>query len=173
MSQKAGLGMIGIAWILLFGVATLAIHDWLAQEQNPNRQLASAYGDGGQRRVVLAANRQHHYVADIQIDGHSVTVLVDTGATDVVIPEALAQRLTLPVGPTGYAMTANGRIRVTRTVIDEIIIGNIVLRQIKAVINPAMSASDPVLLGMSALKNVELRQRDGELLLIQSPLAAN
>ena len=54
------------------------------------------------------------------------------------------------------------------TLIDEISIGGIVLRDIKASINPAMSPNEPALLGMSALKNVELRQRNGELQLIQS-----
>jgi aspartyl protease family protein len=170
MSKKAGLGMIAIAWIMLFIIASIAIDEWLVRRQNPNRSPQSHQGEHGERRVVLKANRHHQYLSSAQINGHPITLLVDTGATEVVIPSALAQQLQLPVGPPGYATTANGRVRVNSTHIDEIIIGSIVLRNVAATINPGMSKGDAALLGMSALKTIELRQRDGELLLIQSAM---
>ena len=160
--------MMGIAWVLLLLVASLGLNEWLQERQNPNRDPRSPSTQGGQRQVLLKANRQHHYLASARINGHPVTLLVDTGATDVVIPKHLAAQLQLPNGRVGTAITANGTVRITRTVIDEIVIGNIVLQNIRASINPAMGVGTPVLLGMSALKNIELRQRGGELLLIQT-----
>ncbi len=168
MSKRVGVGMLAFAWIILLGVASLAFNDWLEKRQNPNQTPRTAVTGDGRQSVVLQANHQHHYFALARINGTPVTLLVDTGATDVVIPEALARRLGLPPGPTSIATTANGRIEVHSTIIEEIAIGGIVLRKVRASINPAMSSNEPVLLGMSALKNIEWRQRDGELLLIQS-----
>jgi aspartyl protease family protein len=168
MSKKSGIGMLVVAWLLLLGVVSLALNDWLEQRQNPNRQPRSSVSSEGTRSVVLRANPQHHYVTSARINGVAVTLLVDTGATDVVVSAALAHRLNLPRGVEGIATTANGRIRIVHTIIEEIAIGDIILRQVKASINPAMKSGDPALLGMSALKSIELRQRNGELLLIQT-----
>ena len=167
MSRKAGIGMLAFAWLLVLLIASLAFNDWLEERQNPNQAPRTAVSADGRQTVVLQANHQHHYFARARINGKPVTLLVDTGATDVVLPEALAQRLGLPRGPSSIANTANGRIEVHSTVIEEIVIGSIVLRNVSASINPAMGYDQPVLLGMSALKAIELRQRDGELLLIQ------
>ena len=168
MSKKAGIGMLAVAWLLILGAASLAFNNWLQQQQNPNRSPHSSIDAEGQRTVTLRANRQHHYVTGARINGHKVTLLVDTGATDVVVSEALARELGLPRGAAGIATTANGRVVIYHTVIEEIVIGDIILRQVKASINPGMTDSAPALLGMSALKNIELRQRNGELLLIQT-----
>jgi aspartyl protease family protein len=168
MSRKAGIGMLAVAWLLLFGAASLAFNNWLQTQQNPNKKPRTDVSATGSQTVLLLANRQHHYLTIAQFNGIDVTLLVDTGATDVVLSAELAQQLGLPMGPSGYASTANGRIKIHHTEIEEIIIGGIVLRNVKASINPAMGPDQPVLLGMSALKNIELRQRDGELLLIQT-----
>jgi aspartyl protease family protein len=160
--------MMTIAWALLFVVASMAIDEWLTGRQNPNRDPPATLGSDGRRTVILKANAQHHYFAGARINGHPVTLLVDTGATDVVVSRAFAERLGLPHGTQSLAQTANGRVRVTRTVIDEITIGPIVLREVRASINPGMGSREPILLGMSALKNVELRQSGGELTLIQN-----
>ena len=168
MSRKAGLGMISIAWIMLFLMVIAAVDEWLKAKENPNRRPVVEHSEQGERRVVLKANRQHQYLVGAHIEGHPVTLLIDTGATEVVVPQALASQLGLTTGPASYAITANGRVRVYSTRIDEIIIGSIVLRDIPAAINPGMAAQDAVLLGMSALSAIELRQRDGELLMIQS-----
>lgn len=168
MSKKAGVGMLAFSWLLLLGAASLAFNDWLEQRQNPNQRPRIQASENGQQAVILQANRQHHYFATARFNGEPVTLLVDTGATDVVLSEVLARQLGLPRGPASIANTANGRIKVYSTLIEEIAIGGIVLQNVKASINPAMASKEPVLLGMSALKNIEWRQRDGELLLIQT-----
>lgn len=159
--------MLAIAWVLIIGVAGLAFNSWLEKQNNPNNKPRSTTASDGTRSVVLRANRQHHYITTAFINGEKTTVLVDTGATDVVIPDKLARKLQLPKGQEGVAITANGRIRIYHTVIDDIRIGDIILREVRASVNPGMGPNDPVLLGMSALKNIELRHRDGELHLIQ------
>ena len=90
--------------------------------------------------------------------------ILDTGATDVVIPSELAQASGLEYGYQGQAMTANGLVSIYSTVIDELRLGDITLYNVRASINPAMHES-MVLLGMSASAQVELNQQGSKITL--------
>ncbi|MEE9451537.1 MAG: TIGR02281 family clan AA aspartic protease [Gammaproteobacteria bacterium] len=158
--------MFIIAWVLAIGLLLTFFNYWLSQERNPNQNLQVDYTAGGQAQVVLQANRQHHYVFTGKINGVSVDFILDTGATNVSIPENIANDLKLPPGHPQNAVTANGTITVYTTRIDTLEIGPITLNNIKAHINPAMR-SDQVLLGMSALQALDFSQSDGTLTLTQ------
>nr|VFJ61303.1 MAG: aspartyl protease family protein [Candidatus Kentron sp. DK] len=163
-----GIGMIATAWLIVLGLLTMAFSDWLREQENPNRQPRETVAADGTREVVLTRNRQGHYVATGAIDGRAVRFLLDTGATTVSVPAALAESLALPVGAPVTARTANGLITTYQTRLGEIRLGNIMLRDVLASINPYM-ASDSVLLGMSFLKQVEFAQRGNTLTLRQLP----
>lgn len=164
--RKLGVTMTVIAWILLFGLLIA----WFTQEEerrfNPNQSPDIGEIDG-RNTLVLDANRQNHFVMTGKVNGVSATLLLDTGATRVAVPEDMANRLGLRKGPEGYAVTANGTVRTWSTVIDTLQMGNIILYDVAADINPGMNGLDEILLGMSALSQIEFTQRDGQLLLIQ------
>ena len=61
-----------------------------------------------------------HYIAPGTINGHAVTFLVDTGASDVNIPARVAAAIGLRRGYPSRAHTANGIITVYNTVLDEV-----------------------------------------------------
>jgi aspartyl protease family protein len=165
--RPMGRGMLMIFWVMVLGLMTWALGGWQERKDNPNRDPLSA--DTGQyREVILESNRQHHYVAGGKINNRPVTFLLDTGATDVVVPEQLARSLGLQKGQSHMASTANGNVRVYSTLIDRLQLGSIELRDVRASINPGMKGKG-VLLGMSALRNIEFRQRDGKLTLRQYP----
>jgi len=63
-------------------------------------------------------------------------------------------------------MTANGTITVHNTTLATLSIGNITLSNVSASINPAMHDLE-ILLGMSALKDIEFTQRGDQLTLKQ------
>ena len=98
------------------------------------------------------------------INGEEVVFLVDTGATDVSIPAHLAQRLQLQAGRKGLANTANGTVTVAESRIDTLRIGDIVLNNVSANLNPGMQ-SEHILLGMSVLRQLEFTQRGDWLIL--------
>ncbi len=154
-------GMWGMLLILL----TLFFQGWLQSGDNPNRGLAS-YDADGLGEVVLERNRSGHYIAPGFINGEPVQFLLDTGATDVNIPAAIASRIGLSRGQAQRAMTANGMITVYRTQLDEVRLGNIALPDVRASINPHMPG-DTVLLGMSFMRDLEMIQRDNTLTLRQ------
>jgi aspartyl protease family protein len=163
--RKIGITMLILAWLVLFGLLAVFFDDWLDEQQNPN-QLTISNSHDTIREVKLLPNRQHHYVVDGLINNQPVVFLLDTGATDVVVPQALAQKLRLPAGRTHYVSTANGSIAVFNTQLDSLQIGSIRLQNIRASINPSM-ANELVLLGMSALRQIEFSQEGDALILRQ------
>ena len=84
-TTKLGKGFAIIAWLMLLGVIYLFFDDYLQAQFNPNQQLRSAVGVGGERTVLLTANRQGHYVGTLKLNGQDVDFLLDTGATMVAV----------------------------------------------------------------------------------------
>ena len=166
--QAAGKWMLYVAWGLGMVLLTAFFGDWVEQRQNPNQMPHSE--DLGQQQIVrLDQNFYGHYVANGKINGKTVTFMLDTGATDVVIPEEMANKIGLSKGMASQAYTANGVITVYHTRIDELQLGSIRLRNINASINPAMNQHDRVLMGMSALKKLEMQQEGKSLILRHFP----
>lgn len=135
----------------------------LDKQYNPNQSPLSIATPAG-IQVQLKQNRMGHYVTSGEINGQQVTFLLDTGATNVSIGAHLGQQLGLLPGRRYSALTANGTISVAQTTINELKIGDITLYNVDANLNPGMR-SDKILLGMSALKQLEWTQRGDTLTL--------
>jgi aspartyl protease family protein len=160
--------MLVLAWGAALLLATRFFGDWEEGRRNPNRTPESLHGSG-YVEVHLASSRQGHYMAGGKINGEEVSFLLDTGATQVAIPIQVAQRLGLQAGAAITISTANGRATAHRTRLERLQLGAIVLTDVEALIAPGMDGDD-VLLGMSALKQLEFTQRGGTLMLRQSTL---
>jgi aspartyl protease family protein len=124
---------------------------------------------GGASMIVLEQDRNGHYEVEGLINGQSVDFLVDTGATDVAVPESMARVLGLEFGPRVQVMTAAGPSQAWMTRLNEVSIGGISRRNVRATITSG--EFNGVLLGMSFLKHYSLRQQDGKLV-ISEGLAA-
>jgi aspartyl protease family protein len=162
-----GKGMITVAWLLLLGLLTLLFNNFLESENNPNQSPQTLSGNNGSKIVVLKRNRSGHYLANGKINDSPVVFLLDTGATDVALPEKLANRLGLQKGYEMQARTANGIAKSYMTILKHVSIGEIRLYGIRASILPGMKGNE-VLLGMSFLKQLEMRQKGDSLSLIQN-----
>jgi len=149
---------VGVLLLLTFVFSGL-----VEDRRNPNQQVRSQRVDGGVE-VVLEADRQGHFIASGAINGREVAFLVDTGATLVSVPEGMAGELGLAkMAPIGLE-TAAGPVTGWMTRIDEVRLGEIVQRDVRAAISPGRS--DTVLLGMSFLRGLEMNQSDGRLRLV-------
>ena len=115
----------------------------------------------GPTSVVLQANGQGHFMVQGQINGGTIQMLVDTGATTIAFSQADAQRLGInyKAGQLGRVNTANGSVPVYRVKLDTVKVGSIELNQVDAVVQQA--GLPFALLGMSFLNRMEMR-RDGE-----------
>ena len=167
MSRKIGTGMTVAAWIAVIGVLTLLSQKYLDRLNNPNESYQTV-ATAEMRELVLERNRYGHYIATGSINGRRAVFLLDTGATDIAVPEQLAERLGLKRGPQTTVVTANGIIDVDTARLDEVALGPIVLRNLRATINPHMR-DDEVLLGMAFLRDIEFTQRGEYLTLRQRP----
>ncbi len=165
-AQTRGLGrsMIIAAWLLLLALLTWFFNAQLDRQHNPNRQVMSVTTAGGQPQVILQRNRSGHYVASGLINAQPVVFMLDTGASDVSIPLAVAEKLGLEKGPPLMYQTANGTVRAWQTVIGEITLGDLRVGPVRASINPA-DQGDEVLLGMSFLKHLDFNQQGNTLTL--------
>ena len=157
--------MLMLAWVAGLLLAVRFFGEWEQSRFNPNREPVSVI-QGEQIEVRLQSNIQGHFVADGRINGETVTFLLDTGATDVAVPAEQAERLGLPRGAPVMLQTANGQATGYRTVLDSLALGDILLHDVRAIVVPGFGG-DQVLLGMSALKQLEFTQRAGTLVLRQ------
>ncbi|MCL5051003.1 retropepsin-like aspartic protease family protein [Aliidiomarina maris] len=164
-SAKVGKWFAWFAWIALLAILYLWFGDLLERQQNPNMNVHS-YRDGGRAVVELQQNRAGMYVANGQINGQQVTFMLDTGATQVAIPSAIADNLGLNRGTPMMVRTANGTARAYATRIDELRLGDIHLQNVAGTIVPGYQ-SEQILLGMSALSTLEFNQQNRVLTIYQ------
>ena len=157
-SPGKGMGktMLTIGWIIALIMLTLFFSAQEENQFNPNTHLTNS-GDSENIEITLERNRYNHYVASGKINNQPAIFMLDTGATDVVIPANLSRKYRLEKGAQNSVQTANGRVKVWRTRIDQLELGPITLKNVRASINPGMQGNE-ILLGMSALKHLEFTQ---------------
>ena len=147
VQKKIGALMLTLMWVGIFILLGLFFSDILDKQSNPNQSVNTHTLAGNIKELVLQRNRMGHYVANGSINSQPVIFMLDTGATDVSIPEAIARKLNLKSGPTAIYQTANGKVAVQITRLDNISLGDITLTNIRATINPGYK-SDEILLGI-------------------------
>ena len=167
-SRRIGMGMVIAMWVVVLALLTAYFSYWQDRQKNPNQTLHSVSGENGVNEVVLTRNRYGHYVATGAINHIPVVFMLDTGATDISVPKAIADELGLKAGPTVYYETANGDAKAYATRLDSVSLGAITLHDIRASINPNYH-SDEILLGMTFLKHLEFTQQGNTLTLRQYP----
>ena len=166
--SSAGTTMTVIAW-LIFLALLFGVFDYFVEKRiNPNQNVATAeYQDGNhfRREISLYRNAYGHYVTSGTINREDVVFLLDTGATQIAIPEHVADRLGLKKQRATMIKTANGNTLAYQTHLDSVAIGDIRLYNLRATILQNMSGNE-ILLGMNFLKHFEIIQK-GKMLTIR------
>ncbi|WP_051901387.1 retropepsin-like aspartic protease family protein [Methylotenera sp. L2L1] len=111
--------------------------------------------------VTLYANAQGHFVSECKINGVPLKFLIDTGATTVALNSGDAKfaNIDYKKGEPVLVGTANGVVTAYRVTIANLKIGNITLNQVEGSVLEGGSPS-VVLMGMSALKRMEMKHQD-------------
>ncbi|MCH9764824.1 MAG: TIGR02281 family clan AA aspartic protease [Alphaproteobacteria bacterium] len=126
---------------------------------------AQVYNSG---TVELRANRNGHYITEADINGWSVNVLVDTGATMVALTHEDAERAGIYLNHSDYThrvSTANGVARVAPVMLSSVSIGDITVRNVRAAVSEPGNLRT-TLLGMTFLSRLErVDMRSGTLIL--------
>lgn len=124
----------------------------------------------GASEVIIHRSMGGHFQTEVDVDGQPVSMLVDTGASAVVLSYDDAERIGLDPQQLSYTVivaTANGRATAAPVRLDELAIGPIVRRNVRAVVAEE-GRLDQSLLGMTFLSTLgslqiqtdELRLRD-------------
>lgn len=128
-------------------------------------EYVSRSAPGATSSVTLKVNPQGHFVADAQINGAMMTMLVDTGATMIALPASDAARMGVNYkqGQMVMVNTANGPAPAYRVKLNTVKIGDIEMNQVDALVQE--SGLPFALLGMSFLNRTEMR-REGEMMVL-------
>jgi aspartyl protease family protein len=122
------------------------------------------------RTVEIARGRAGDFSVRAQINGARVSMVLDSGASAVVLTQEAAKAAGLPLEVLNYSTnveTANGRTRVAPVTLDRLEVGNIVERSVPALIaQPGQLRSN--LLGMSFLNRLESWEVRGDTLLLRA-----
>jgi aspartyl protease family protein len=162
--RRVGKWMIFLAWLVGLALLLVYFEYFLDSERNPNRTVVSQSASDGSAEIVLKRNRYGHYITSGEVNGVRVELMLDTGASDVSVPLAVAGKLGLARGAPRQYRTANGLVTAYATTLDSLRIGTIEVRNVRASINPGLGG-EQVLLGMSVLRHVDFSQRGDQLVL--------
>jgi len=144
--------------ILILSVLTYKRQNAIAKTSNFKYVKPLSYRDQMNRMTVeIPSDDAGHYYIDCLVNNIPVRFLIDTGASSVSIPEAIAKICKLPKGQTIRCETANGFTYGWESICKEIIFGNIRLNNTETVILPNNSKPSKPLLGMSALSKVDIQ----------------
>jgi aspartyl protease family protein len=121
------------------------------------------------RTVEIVRGRNGEFRVSVEINGVSVSTILDTGASSVVLTQEAAKSAGLPLEVLTYSVaveTANGRTRAAPVTLDKVAVGKIVERAVPALIAQAGQLRVS-LLGMSFLNRLESWEVRGDRLILR------
>jgi aspartyl protease family protein len=120
--------------------------------------------------VIVPRDAFGHFRTEGRIDGRRVAFLIDTGATIIALTAEDAGMMGIHPGNSEYSVllkTANGLVRAAPTTLDMVEVGDIMVRDVPAVVMPDGALSEN-LLGMSFLSRLRhFEYSDGNMVLAQ------
>jgi aspartyl protease family protein len=124
----------------------------------------------GERSVRIRKRSDGHFMVKTQANGVALSMLVDTGASTVVLKPSDAKRLGIDVDRLRYAVpvqTANGTTYAASVRLRHLSVGNIVLEDVDALVARHGSLKDN-LLGMSFLSRLRSYEFTSDYLTLRS-----
>ena len=123
----------------------------------------------GVRTVEIVRGRTGDFQVSVDVNGARSNMVLDTGASAVVLTQEAAKAAGLPLEVLAYTVnvdTANGRTRAAAVTLDRLAVGDIVERSVPALIaQPGQLRTN--LLGMSFLNRLESWEVRGDKLIMR------
>ena len=148
---------------LLVGLGTVMAQ--IADRMTPSPALAAATDDAtvattsasGPRSVTISSDPRGHFQTEARIEGQRIGMMVDTGASVVALNESSAARIGVRPARNAFTAsvsTANGTVKAARTRLAMVQVGDLVVRDVDAMILPDQALSQN-LLGLSFLSRLK------------------
>ncbi len=122
----------------------------------PGDTIAVSTTEEGERAVRVRRRLDGHFVVRAAVNGQSMTLLVDTGASTVVLKPGDAERAGIDTRDLNYTVavqTANGTTYAAPARLRSLAVGSLVVRDVNALVAPPGSLNEN-LLGMSFLRRL-------------------
>lgn len=159
MAQRSIVWFLGVAGVAGFAAFQAAGSlDQMTSRAPAPAAVASREPAPAKAERVLTVNADYrgHYLVHPSIDNYRVKMMVDTGASLIVLTDADARALGIRPDRSAYSVglgTANGVVRGAKTMLREVRLGDISVRDVEAVVLPAGALSIS-LLGTSFLRRL-------------------
>lgn len=154
---------LGLALGYTYRFEMRTVYDRMMAEMVPGR--AASHG----RVVEVARGRGGEFGISTRVNGGTVPMILDTGASAVVLTQEAAKAAGLPLEVLNYNVvvdTANGKTRAAAVTLDSVGIGGLVERSVPALIaQPGQLRTS--LLGMSFLNRLESWEVRGDKLVLR------
>ncbi len=131
--------------------------------------IVTGNGEAGERSVRIRRRENGHFSVRAEVNGQVMRLLVDTGASAVVLKVSDAKRVGINTDALNYSVpvqTANGKAYSAPVRLRSVGIGPIVLNDIEALVAKPGSLNES-LLGMSFLKRLRSYEFSGDFLTIR------
>jgi aspartyl protease family protein len=164
-----------ITWVAL-GLALVTLYSYrdvllpmtgrLAGELLPGSVMVVEDNPGGPVEVKIRERLDGHFTAKAEINGAPISMIVDTGASTIVLRPEDAKKAGIDVRKLSYSvpvMTANGRTVAARVRLDAVAIGPLARQDVEALVAEPKALAES-LLGMSFLGRLRSYEFSGDFL---------
>jgi len=149
-----------LLWVFVFFVSILGYSFRFEIKTAVSRVAANLIPSLGKQNkdgsISFGLSNNHHFMIDAKVNGQNVQFMLDTGATLVSLTTQDARKIGIDVANLSYTSltsTANGSNYAALVLINEIKIGNIVVRDVQGSVN--REGLEQSLLGMSFLNKLD------------------
>ncbi|MCG8560776.1 MAG: TIGR02281 family clan AA aspartic protease [Hyphomicrobiales bacterium] len=148
----------------------LYVFERVAGELVPGLPVTTATDSTGASEVRIRRQVGGQFVARTDINGQSTPMIVDTGATTVVLTQTDARRIGIDPSSLNYGVpvqTANGTSFAARVRLNRVSVGSVAVNNVEALI-ARPGALHQSLLGMSFLSRLRSYEFSGDVLTLRS-----
>jgi aspartyl protease family protein len=164
---------IGLVFIVLYAYRSELgdVRDRVVNELQPGTVQTVSPGAAGRGTVIkIRKTGDGHFIARTQVNGRGVRMIVDTGASTVVLRPEDARRAGIRIDDLNYTVpveTANGRAFAARIKLERVAVGALTLEKVDALVTKPGTLQQS-LLGMSFLSRLRSYEFSGNQLLMRS-----
>jgi aspartyl protease family protein len=157
---------LGLVTLYAYKDELLPIAARVVGELVPGSAMTVEESSGGATEVRIRKRLDGHFTANVKVNGGAVSMIVDTGASTIVLRPADARKAGIDPDTLTYrvpVLTANGRTMAARIRLDTVAIGPLDRKKVDALVAQPGALSQS-LLGMSFLSRLRSYEFSGDFL---------
>jgi len=160
---------LGLVTLYAYKEELMPIAARVVGELLPGSAMTVEQSTGGVTEVRIRKRLDGHFTASVKVNGKKISMIVDTGASSIVLKPEDAKKAGIDVSKLTYrvpVLTANGRTVAARVRLDEVSIGPLDRKNVDALIAQP-GALTQSLLGMSFLSRLRSYEFSGDFLTLR------